>query len=49
MVEVQIQQMYSSDRNRPKDYRRAVVINAEQDKTTEDTLGSKRGVFSKNL
>jgi hypothetical protein len=26
MVEVQIEEMFGSDRNRPKDYRRAVVI-----------------------
>ena len=29
MVEVLIEEMFGSDRNRPKDYRRAVVIDAE--------------------
>jgi hypothetical protein len=28
MVEVLIEEMYGSDRNRPRDYRRAVVVEA---------------------
>jgi len=43
MVEVQIGEMFGSDRNRPKDYRRAVVIDAGPKNTTnEDTLQSER-------
>jgi hypothetical protein len=29
MVEVQIEEMFGSDRNRPRDYKRAVVVDAE--------------------
>ncbi len=43
MVAVLIEEMYGSDRNRPKDYRRAVVIDAGPKNTTnEDTLRSER-------
>ena len=43
MVEVLIEEMFGSDRNRPKDYGRAVVIDARPKKTTnEDTLRSER-------
>jgi hypothetical protein len=42
-LEVQIGEMFGSDRNRPKDYRRAVVIDAGPKNTTnEDTLQSER-------
>jgi hypothetical protein len=41
MVEVLIEEMFGSDRNRPQDYRRAVVIDAGPKNTTnEDTLPS---------
>ena len=43
MVEVLIEEMFGSDRSRPKDYRRAVVIDAgPKNKTNEDTLRSER-------
>ena len=43
--------MFGSDRNRPKDYRRAVVIDAGLKNTTnDDTLRSeRRGAFTKRL
>jgi hypothetical protein len=43
VVEVLIEEMFGSDRSRPKDYRRAVVIDAgPKNKTNEDTLRSER-------
>ena len=43
MVEVLIEEMFGSDRIRPKDYRRAVVIDAgPKNKANEDTLRSER-------
>ena len=43
MVEVMIEEMFGSDRIRPKDYRRAVVIDAgPKNKANEDTLRSER-------
>ena len=43
MVEVLIEEMFGSDRIRPKDYRRAVVIDAGPKNTTnKDTLRSER-------
>ena len=43
MVAVLIEEMFGSDRSRPKDYRRAVVIDAgPKNKTNEGTLRSER-------
>ena len=43
MVEVMIEEMFGSDRSRPRDYRRAVVIDTgPQNTTNEDTLRSER-------
>jgi hypothetical protein len=43
VVEVLIEEMFGSDRIRPKDYRRAEVIDAGPKNTTnEDTLPSER-------
>jgi hypothetical protein len=43
VVEVLIEEMFGSDRIRPKDYRRAVVIDAgPKNKANEDTLRSER-------
>jgi hypothetical protein len=43
VVEVLIEEMLGSDRIRPKDYRRAVVIDAgPKNKANEDTLRSER-------
>jgi len=51
VVAVLIEEMYGSDRNRPKDYRRAVVIDARpKNKTNEDTLRSaRRSALKKRL
>ena len=51
MVEVLIEEMFGSDRSRPNDYRRAVVIDAgPKNKTNEDTLRSeRRSVLKKRL
>ena len=50
MVEVLIEEMFGSDRNRPKDYRRAVVIDAGPKNTTnEDTLPSERRSVLKKI
>jgi hypothetical protein len=51
MVEVLIEEMFGSDRNRPKDYRRAVVIDTGPKNTTnQDTLPSeRRSVLKKDL
>jgi hypothetical protein len=43
VVEVLIEEMFGSDRSRPRDYRRAVVIDTgPKNKTNEDTLRSER-------
>ena len=43
VVEVLIEEMFGSDRSRPRDYRRAVVIDTRpNDTTNEDTLRSAR-------
>jgi hypothetical protein len=43
MVEVRIEEMIGSDRSRPKDYRRAVVIDTRPKNTkNEDTVRSER-------
>ena len=51
VVEVWIEEMFGSDRNRPKDYRRAVVIDTGPKNTTnEDTLrGERRSALIKSL
>jgi len=54
MVEVLIEEMFRSDRNRPKDYRRAVVVNAqkEEDERTrkrKTLLSEKKEVCSKSV
>ena len=51
MVEVLIEEMLGSDRIRPKDYRRAVVIDAgPKNKANEDTLRSEqRSALKKRL
>ena len=51
MVEVQIQELYRSDRNRPKGCRRAVIIDARgREKRNEDALrGKRRGALEKPL
>ena len=51
MVEVLIEEMFGSDRSRPKDYRRAVVIDAgPKNKTNEGILRSEwRSVLKKRL
>jgi len=36
MVEVQIEEMFRSDWSRPKDYERAVVVDAEVKENNED-------------
>ena len=44
MVEVLIEEMFRSDRSRPLDYKRAVVVDAEvkDERTKENTLQSER-------
>ena len=43
MVEVRIEEMFRSDRSRPKDYERAVVVEAStQRRTRKTTLRSER-------
>jgi hypothetical protein len=37
MVEVQIEEMFRSDRNRSKDYKRAVVVDAEVEENEQKT------------
>jgi hypothetical protein len=50
MVEVLIEEMFGSDRSRPKDYKRAVVVDAEVKRTTKTTLRSgRRGLFKNDL
>jgi hypothetical protein len=51
MVEVLIEEMYGSDRSRPKDYGRAVVVDTGPKNTTnKETLGSEwRGTLKKGL
>jgi hypothetical protein len=54
MVEVLIEEMFRSDRNRPKDYRRAVVVNAEKDehkrkRKRKTLLSEKKEVCSKSV
>jgi hypothetical protein len=51
VVEVLIEEMFGSDRSRPKDYRRAVVIDAgPKKKANEDTLQSEwRSALKKRL
>jgi hypothetical protein len=50
MVEVQIEEMFRSDRSRPKDYERAVVVEAEVNRTRKTTLRSeRRSAFKKYL
>jgi KaiC/GvpD/RAD55 family RecA-like ATPase len=49
VVEVSIEEMFGSDRNRPKDYGRAVVIDAGPKNTTnEDALPSEGRSALKN-
>jgi hypothetical protein len=49
MVEVLIEEMFGSDRSRPEDYRRAVVIDARETSTAnERTPRSERGRVCKN-
>jgi hypothetical protein len=53
MVEVLIEEMFRSDRNRPKDYRRAVVVNAEKKeherkRKRKTLLSEKKEVCSKS-
>jgi hypothetical protein len=53
MVEVLIEEMFRSDRNRPKDYRRAVVVNAEKEeherkRKRKTLLSEKKEVCSKS-
>jgi hypothetical protein len=36
MVEVLVEEMFRSDRNRPTDYKRAVVVDAEKKKAKEN-------------
>jgi hypothetical protein len=54
MVEVLIEEMFRSDRNRPKDYRRAVVVNAEKEeherkRKRKTLLSEKKEVCSKSV
>ncbi len=50
MVEVLIEEMFRSDRNRPRDYERAVVVDAEASETRKTTPGSeRRSLFKKDL
>jgi len=53
MVEVRIEEMFRSDLSRPKDYRRAVVVDAEKNKQErkrkrKTLLGEKKEVRSKS-
>ena len=48
MVEVLIAEMFGSDRNRPRDYERAVVVEAELTETNETTRRSERRSLFKN-
>ena len=48
MVEVRIEEMFGSDRSRPKDYERAVVVDAEAEESGKTTLGSERRTALKN-
>jgi hypothetical protein len=38
MVEVRIEEMYGSDGSRPKDYERAVVVDAEKKESEREKL-----------
>jgi len=50
MVEVLIGEMFGSDWSRPKDYRRAVVIDAgPKNKTTKTLFGVNGEVFSNKI
>jgi len=51
VVEVLIEEMFGSDRNRPKDYERAVVVEREvNDRTNKTTPGSGgRSLFKKGF
>jgi hypothetical protein len=54
MVEALIEEMFRSDRNRPKDYRRAVVVNAEKEEherkqKRKTLLSEKKEVCSKSV
>ena len=50
MVEVQIEEMFRSDRNRSKDYKRAVVVDAEVEENEQKTLTEVNGeVRSKKI
>jgi hypothetical protein len=50
VVEVLIEEMFRSDRNRSKDYERAVVVEAEVKRNTKTTLRSeRRSLLKKSL
>jgi len=50
VVEVPIEEMFRSDRNRSKDYERAVVVEAEVKRNTKTTLRSaRRAALKKDL
>ena len=50
MVEVVIEEMSRSDRSRPKDYERAVVVEREVNGTNKTTPWSgRRGLFKKGF
>jgi hypothetical protein len=50
MVEVLIEEMFGSDRSRPTDYERAVVVDAKVNEANKTTLGSeRRSVVEKSL
>ena len=50
MVEVQIEEMFRSDRSRSKDYKRAVVVDAEiEEQQRKPLLGVNGEVRSKKI